>query len=229
MSGTMLRNASTRHSRTRISRAFTSRFWRGRALQLAIVSTGLVTAIAAAQIATKPDQDPMSRAIAKQKVTVGQPANAAPERQRQPLSPEQMLAAAESYDADIKMALEHGETLRVGAYRSKDIIRMTCVDEKLGQMKEISGIAKPRFTTIKQAGIDEFTMRNQFTTIREGAERVKQLAEEMEACVGDALDDVTMGKINEEQRGPGASIADPTQPPTPTIEVERPGFASPDR
>jgi hypothetical protein len=193
------------------------------------VSTGLVTAIAAAQIATQPDQDPMARAIAKQKITVGQPASVAPRRQSQPLSPDQMLTASESYESDIKMALEHGETLRVGAYRSKDIIRMTCVDEKLGQMKEIFGIAKPRFATIKQAGSDEFTMRSQFTTIREGAERVKQLAEEMESCMGDSLDDVTMGKINEEERGPGASIADPTQPPTPTMEVERPGFASPER
>jgi hypothetical protein len=215
-----------RKASTRLSRTLT---WRGRALQLAIVSTGLVTAIAAAQIATQPDENAMSHAITKQKVTVGQPARAAPERQRTPLTPDQMLAAADSYEHEIKQAIEHGETLRIGAYRSKDIIRMTCVDEKLGQMKEIAGIAGPRFATIKQATNDEFNMRSQFTTIREGAERVKQVAEEMEACMGDSLDAVTVGKLNEEETGPGASIADPTQPPTPTMEVERPGFASPYR
>ena len=40
-------------------------------------------------------------------------------------------------------ALEHAEAVRIVAYRSRDIIRMTCIDDKLGQMKEASRTRRP--------------------------------------------------------------------------------------
>jgi hypothetical protein len=202
--------------------------WRGRAIRLALVGTGLVTALATADMATRPDDAAMGRAITRQRVAAAEAPSAAPERKGRALTPDEMLAAAESFETQIKQTLEHGETLRVGAYRSKDIIRMTCVDDKLGQMKQIYSIAKPRFVTIKQAGPDEFRLRSQFTTIREGYERISQLAEEMESCTGDSLDAVSAAKINEEGHGPGEAVGDPTLPPNPTTNVlDRPGFASP--
>jgi hypothetical protein len=197
---------------------------------LALAATGLATAaFAGADFAAKTDNQAMDRALTRQRVAAGEPAKAPAKRQDSPLTADQMFAALGSYEADMDKALEHGESLRVHAYRSRDIIRMTCVDEKLGQMKEIVGIAKPRFATIKSAANDELRLRSQFTTIREGWERVNQLSADMESCMGDTLDQVAIGKLNEEDTGPGASVDDPTRPPSPTNFIERPGYASPYR
>jgi hypothetical protein len=197
-------------------------------MRLALVGTGLATALAAAEMVTKPDDVAMARAITRQRIAAAEAPRAAPDRQSRPMTPDDILAASESYENQIKQTLEHGETLRVNAYRLKDIIRITCVDEKLGQMKQIAAIAKPRFTSIKQTVHDQFHMLSQFTVIREGWERISQLAEEMEACTGDSLDAVSAAKIMEEQHGPGEGVADPTLPPNPTTnDVERPAQASP--
>jgi hypothetical protein len=215
----MSRNDLTRHSRNRP--------WRLRLVWLALAATGLATAaFAGADFVAKPDKDAMAHTITRQRVAEGEPAKAPQKRQDTPLTADQMFAAVDSYESDMNKALEHAESLRVKAYRSKDIIRMTCVDEKLGQMKEIVTIARPRFTTIKSAGDDELRLRSQFTTIREGWERVNQLSADMENCMGDTLDNVAIGNLNEEG-GPGASIDDPTRPPEPTNILERPGLASP--
>jgi hypothetical protein len=201
--------------------------WRGRAMTLALVSTGLVTALAAAQMATKPDDAAMSRAITKQQVSAAQVPSAPHDRGRA-MNPDEMLEASEAYEGEIKTTLEHAETLRIAAYRSKDIIRMTCVDDKVGQLKQIFNIAKPRFETIKQVTSDEFHMRAQFTTIREGTERIRQVAAELETCTGDSLEYVGAARINEEAHGPGVIEGDSTLPPNPTtIEIERPSQASP--
>ena len=76
---------------------------------------------------------------------------------------------------------------------------------------------------------DELKIRSQFTTIREGWDRMNQLSADMESCMGDVLDTVTMGKLNQEDTGPGAAVDDPTMPPNPTNIVDRPGYASPYR
>src|SRR5204863_8269345 len=114
---------------------------------------GIATAaFAAVDFTASPDAKLMGRVIMRQRVAAGQPAQA-PARVRQdtPLTADQMFASAASYELDMTKALEHAENVRVHAYRARDIIRMTCVDERLGQMKQIMFIAKPRFTTIKLA------------------------------------------------------------------------------
>ena len=194
-------------------------------MKLALVSTGLVTALAAAQMAAKPDEGAMAHAITQQQVSAGQAPGAARDRSRA-MTPDEMLTAADAYEAEIKRTLEHGETLRVSAYRSKDIIRMTCVDDKLGQMKQIFVIAKPRFGTIKGLTSDEFHMRSDFTTIREGTERIRQVAAELEACAGDSIEYVGAARIDEETQGPGAIPVDPTLPAEPQLDVARPAEAS---
>lgn len=226
----MRRNDHGRHALDNLRRG-RALLWRGRALKLALVSTALVTAIAAAQMATKPDDDAMSRAITHQQVAAGQAVKkpGAAGRQDKALTPDQMLVATASYEVDMRQAIAHGEVMRVSAYRSKDIIRMTCVDEKLGQMKQVVNIAQSRFSSIKETTGDEFQMRSQFTVVREGWERVKVLADEMENCMGDSLDAVAVGQLNEEGNGPNASVTDPTQPPAPTFVLDRPGYASPYR
>jgi hypothetical protein len=213
-----------RNDRKRIA---TKASWSGRAGALALVGTGLVTALAAAEVASSPDNGAMSRAIVQQKVADGQPPTAAAVRDDKPISPDQMLADAETYEREMKRVVEHAETLRANARRTHDIIRMTCVDDRYGQIKQVWIIAKPRFETIKGLRADEFHMRAQFTIIREGADRMAQLAAEIETCTGDSLDPGIAGRLEEEGRGPNGTVTDPTLPPDPQLDVQRPQQASP--
>jgi len=202
--------------------------WSGRAGMLALVGTGLVTALAAAEVARSPDDGAMSRAIVQQKVAEGQPPTGAGVRNDKPISLDEMLIDSEKYEREMKRAVEHAEALRANARRSHDIIRMTCVDDRYGQMRQVWTIAKPRFESIKGLREDEFHMRAQFTIIREGADRMAQLAAEIETCTGDSLDPGIAAQL-EEERGPGGTIVDPTLPPDPMLDVARPEQASPYR
>jgi hypothetical protein len=217
MSGIMGRKDPSRHSRNIL--------WRGRAVKLALAATGLATALAGAQMATKPDDSAMSRAIAQQQVASGQAPKA--KDNGKAISPDEMLVASDNYEQQMKTALEHAAAARESARRAKDLIRTTCVEDKAGQMKQVYAIAKPRFTTIKGLTSDEFHMRAQFTIIREGAERIHQLSDELEACTGDSGEMVGDIRLQDEQHLPGTSVTDPTLPADPQIDVARPGQASP--
>ncbi|HVU51392.1 MAG TPA: hypothetical protein VHL80_11930 [Polyangia bacterium] len=195
-------------------------------MALAIVGTAFVTALAAAQMAAKTDDAAMSRTIAQQQVAAGQ-VPAAVKDKNKPISPDEMLAGAETYEQEFNRTLEHAEAARASARRSRDIIRTTCVEDKVGQMKQVMAIAKPRLTTIKGLTGDEFHMRAQYTILREGAERMRQLNDELEQCAGDTAGSVGDIRLEDERNGPGSSITDPTLPATPGIDVQRPGQASP--
>jgi hypothetical protein len=216
-----------------------TRTWRGilfgrRMVQLALMGTVMVTAIAAAQIAAKPDprnDDAMAKTLTKQKVAAGQSVKpATPSKQTESLTADQMLYAAASYEVDMDKAVQHAEKLRIIAYQSKDIIRMTFIDTKLGEIKEIQSIAKPLFVAIKQPGTDLFGMRSKFTTLQQGWERVNQIMAEIEAASGDTADPTSAtGAIEQERADPSKGVTDPTQPASPSMDFERPPAASPFR
>jgi hypothetical protein len=198
---------------------------RGRAVTLAILGTAFVTALAGAQMATKPDDSAMSRAIAQQQVAAGQAPTGAKDSGKA-MSIDEMLVNADTYENQMKRTLEHGESARVSARRSRDIIRTTCVEDKVGQMKQVFAIAKPRFSTIKTLTGDEFHMRAQFTIIREGAGRMRVLADELEACTGDSAEAIGDIRLEDERNGPGGSVTDPTLPALPIVDLARPEEAS---
>ena len=56
------------------------------------------------------------------------------EHQAQPFTPEQMISLSEQYQVEMKAAVDRVETLRMQAYKSRDLIRMTFLDDKLTQI-----------------------------------------------------------------------------------------------
>ena len=200
-----------------------------------IVRAGLATlalagAVYAADQATAPPAPAdVATTITAQKVKQGELVKPEDlEHQAEKLSAEQMTVLVSKYDTESKVAYEHGETTRIQAYRSRDIIRMTCVDDKLTQMKEVLNAAAPRLLEFSRLVDDELRMRQHFVVLQQARNRVMELAAEVEACMGDTLDAVSNGRIREE----GSSsdpVLDPTRPPTPTRDIERPGEASPYR
>ena len=197
-------------------------------LRGALATLGLAGAVYAADQVTAPPAD-VGQAITTQKVKAGElvKPNEDPEHQAAKLSPEQMMAMVGKYDTESKAAYEHAETTRIQAYRWRDIIRMTCIDDKITQMKEILLASVPRQQAFARLTVDDLRMRQHFLVLQQARNRVMELAAEVEACMGDTLDAVTIGRLKEER--PTDQIYDPTRPPSPTRDIERPGEASPYR
>ena len=200
-------------------------------LRGALATCGLAGAVYAAdQVTAPPAADDVGKTITSQRVKEGEPAAPGldPEHQSEKLTHEQMLDLAAKYDQESKVAYEHGETIRIQAYRSRDIIRMTCIDDKLTQMKEVINVVTPRLLAFPRLQGEDLVMRQHFLVLQQAHKRVLELAAEVDACMGDTLDSVSVGKIREETP-PSDNGYDPTRPPTPVHDIDRPGEASPYR
>jgi hypothetical protein len=200
---------------------------RGRTLKLTVALCGLgAGAVYAADQAAQPPQPDINQTIVQQMVNEGQVANAAPNAPAEnPYTVEQMLILAPKYTADMQTAIEHAQDVRVMAYRSHDIIRMTCIDDKVNQMKTLVNMASTPMLMLRTFKDQPIVMREQFDVIGRAHDRVSQLGAEVDACMGDNLEAVSTGKIQEEQEP--TNVNDPTRPPSPTTPIERPPEASP--
>jgi hypothetical protein len=196
----------------------------------ALVTLLLAGAVYAADQVTAPAANDLGKTITDQRVKEGVPAKAPedPEHQAATLTHAQMIELLGRYDAESKTAYEHAENTRLTAYRTRDIIRMTCIDDKLTQMKDVINIAAPRLLAFPGLASDELRMRQHFLVLQMARNRVMELATEVEACMGDVLDAVMYGRIREEAPT-NDSVFDPTHPPSPTHDIERPGESSPYR
>jgi hypothetical protein len=227
---------------TRVSRKTT---WRVRAVQLALAlgGTGLMTAIAVAAIGASPSDTSdraMAAAIVAQRIAEGEAATPAATAPTEPTEPPadspadavtraKILAEAATYEADMKQSVAHADQLRIEAYHDKDLIRMNFITSKLDDMKQIMVITEAALAVMRQPGQDIFVMRAKLTTIRQGAERVKQAMAAAEAAAGDTAEAVAAVGTSNSEANPSADVTDPTNPPSPSVDVERPSAASPYR
>ena len=200
---------------------------RGRIVKVAVALCALGGAVYAADQVTAPPQTDLNRAIATQMVNEGQLANALPNAPADSkYTSEQMMILAPKYAADMESAIEHAQDVRIMAYRSHDIIRMTCIDDKITQMKTLSNLASPRMLMLRTFKAEPIVMRTEFDVISQVHDRVSALGTEVDACMGDNLDAVSAGRIQEENQ-PTIDINDPTRPPMPIQAIDRPPEASP--
>jgi hypothetical protein len=95
-------------------------------------------------------------------------------------------------------------------------------------MKEVLNAAVPRQLAFSRLADDELRMRQHFVVLQQARNRVMELAAEILVCMGDTLDGVSNSRIREEG-STSDPVSDPTRPPTPTRDIERPGEASPYR
>jgi hypothetical protein len=201
---------------------------RARILKLTLALTGIAGAVYAADLATAPETPDLAQTINAQRAAEGQlvGGTSSGEHQATPYSADQMLGLAQSYDKDMRTTIEHAQDVRIVAYRSRDIIRMTCVDDKLTQIKLVMEIAQPRYLTMRTFKTAELVMREQFSIISQAHDRVSELSTQVDGCLGDDLNAVQAGQIQEQEQ-PSNSPVDPTRPGAPNVDVERPPEASP--
>jgi hypothetical protein len=200
---------------------------RGRIVKVAAALCGLAGAVYAADEATAPAKPDLNHTIVAQMVNEGQLADALPNAPADSkYTSEQLMILAPKYAAEMENTIEHAQDVRILAYRSHDIIRMTCIDDKIAQMKTLESLASPRMLMLRTFKAEPIVMRSEFDVISEVHNRVTVLGTEVDACMGDNLDAVSAGRIQEEM-APNTDINDPTRPPVPLQAIDRPPEASP--
>ena len=202
---------------------------RKRTLRRSWIARGVIATLAlaggvyAADQVTSPEPADINSVINAQRIKQGLPVKAGEdlEHQAQMLNQDQMVELSTRYDKDMRSSLEHAEGVRISAYRQRDIIRMSCIDDKLVQMKDVIRVAEPRVASVARKTNEELVLRQHFLIVQEARKRIDELAAEVEACLGDGLDPVIASRNGTD------TIVDPTKAPSPTVDTERPPEASP--
>jgi hypothetical protein len=200
--------------------------------RVALATLVLAGGVYAAEQATAPAQaEDVNSVINAQRIKQGVPVSTKAEEdlehQLQSLAPAQMAELATRYDKEMRAAVEHAEGVRITAYRQRDIIRISCIDDKLVQMRDVIRVAEPRVATVTRMQAEELMLRQHFLIVQEARKRIDELAAEVLACMGEGLDAISAGRVRDE--APSDAIVDPTRPPTPTSDTDRPPEASPYR
>lgn len=143
------------------------------------------------------------------------------------LDKSEMLSLVKRYSADIADALVFGERLREDAIRTKDSIKLSCVQDRLASMKSMKLLADERMSATERPEIraDDLNLRHEFRGVELAHSRIGDLRQEMLECAGESLEI----KV-ESTTGGGlpatSSNTDPAVSSPDTIKIERPAPAS---
>jgi hypothetical protein len=205
-------------------------FMRGRIVKIGAVLCGLAGVVYAAEEVTNPPPPTLEQTIAQQLVAEGQAAREmGVTKAVENYTSDQMLALATQYDQEMRRAIDHAQDVKILAYRSHDIIRMTCIDDKVEQIKSVIGLSEPRYLMLRTFKSQVVVMQSQFAIISAAHDRVTNLTAEIDACMGDNLDAVTVGRIQEEKAPATDDLNDPTKPQDSIQPINRPAEAIPYR
>jgi hypothetical protein len=149
-------------------------------------------------------------------------------KQRPMLRPEEMVGQAQEYFKSMNEVLKRVLSLQDQSKKDKDIIRLNCVTDKLVQVRVNLNIGEQSMTSLQEAvtRADEGERTHEFTRLTIVNQKVQVLGAEAENCIGEDLSFVGATKVDVEI-DPNIPQYDPTQPPAPGIDIERPGEASP--
>jgi hypothetical protein len=151
-------------------------------------------------------------------------------KQRPTLTPEEMMNQSKEYLKTISEVVRRVQALQEQSKQAKDIIRLNCVTDKLVQVRVNASIADQSMAALQEAmtRADEGQRTHEFTRLTIVNQKVLVLGAEAENCIGEDLSFVGATRIDVEI-DPNIPQYDPTQPPAPGIDIERPGEASPFR
>jgi hypothetical protein len=149
-------------------------------------------------------------------------------KQRPTLTADEMVAQGREYFKSMQDVLKRIQMLQDQSKRQKDIIRLNCVTDKLVQGRVNVNIAEQSMASLQEsiARADEGGRTHEFTRLTIVNQKVLVLGAEAENCIGEDLSFVGATRVDVEI-DPNIPQTDPTQPPSPGEDVERPGEASP--
>jgi hypothetical protein len=164
-------------------------------------------------------------------VTAGaQPASPPPKA----LSPEEMRLRLETLKADIDEDLRHVLHLQALARKEKDVIKLTCINDKLVQIKAQMNIFDSANLALDASAATDDAPRTTFSELEQASADIKKLRGEADGCAGE----LEMYKQESKSDVERPDLDDPTEggpfdPPEDGdltgAEVEPPGYATPYR
>ena len=148
-------------------------------------------------------------------------------KQKPTLTPDEMVTQAKDYFKAMNDVLKRIQMLQDQAKRQKDIIRLNCVTDKLVQGKVNINIAEQSMSSLQEsiARADEGGRTHEFTRLTIVNQKVSVLGAEAENCIGEDLSFIGATRVDVDV-DPNIPQTDPTQPPSPGTDIERPGEAS---
>ena len=149
------------------------------------------------------------------------------EAEAQP-SPSQSMNNAREFLGKMANADQRVSELKAIAIRKKDVIKLTCVNDKLTRIRGHLSLGKQTATALEEAigRSDEEERKHEYTRMSILFQKVLVLATEAEGCVGEDVSYVGTTKV-EEEISPSIPEADTVEPSMPLPDVEDPPPASP--
>lgn len=146
------------------------------------------------------------------------------------LSPQEMVATGLDYLQKMNGTLKRMQVLREKARKEKDIIRLNCVTDKLVQTKVSITIGEEALSALQEAATrgDDGARIHEFSRVTLVHQKVQILIAEAEACTGEDILVAGPGRVDTDV-DPSIPPEDPTQPPPPRPDFDRPPDASPFR
>lgn len=147
-------------------------------------------------------------------------ADADSEQQRTPMSPAEKIAAAQAIVGRGTALSERVTNLHTEALKEADMIKITCLSDKLAQINASLRAAERRVTTLSRA-VDTVVQDHEFTVISVLARRFKTLEQEANACVGQDVYETgnasNSTKRNVSQTGTETNASNPPRQPVPVV------------
>ena len=147
----------------------------------------------------------------------------------QPLSDAEMQVRSKALSVQLKDDYRHVIAMKERAEKQKDVVKVTCVNDKLVQIKVQMNIADSTSSqlqlSIEKNAADKATV---FSSLTSTGDDVRRLREEAVACLGEP-------ELFKQESGLEVQKPEITDDPTATdpynpggiVEVEPPGYASP--
>ena len=148
-------------------------------------------------------------------------------KQKPTLTPQEMVTQGNDYFKAMGDVLKRIQLLQEQSKRQKDIIRLNCVTDKLVQAKVNINIAEQSMASLQEsiARDDEGGRTHEFTRLTIVNQKVQVLGAEAENCIGEDLSFVGATRVDVDV-DPNIPQTDPTQPPAPGINIDRPPSSS---
>lgn len=187
-------------------------------LRLLLTTTFLVSAVFAQAATPGPAADATAGANGQVDISV---------KQKPMLTADEMVSQSKEYFKTMNDVVKRIQVLQEQAKRQKDIIRLNCVTDKLVQAKVNVNIAEQSMASLQESIVraDEGGRTHEFTRLTIVNQKVLVLGAEAENCIGEDLSFVGATRVDVDV-DPNIPQSDPTQPPAPGIDIERPGEAS---
>lgn len=151
--------------------------------------------------------------------------SSAPEPQN--LNQTEMLSLVKKYAGEIASAVVDGERQREEAVRQRDSIKLSCVQDRLSNMKMMKKLSDNRLEAAARPSVraDDLSLRHEFRGVEMARERVLELHRELIECAGGNLE-IASGTTSEPSGTAIGGSTDPSGTNVDTTPVDRPIPAS---